>query len=60
MTNDEAREALANTWLFERTGNLIALREVSLVEAVRTQETTRLPNLPRSSNYVNMQVQHSS
>lgn len=59
MTNHEAREALMNTWRFERIGDLIALREASLIEAVRTQETTRVPDLPRSSDYVDTQVQHS-
>ena len=60
MTRSEAREALADTWQFECVGDLIALREVDLIEAVRTQETTRLPNLPTSSNYVDTQAQHSS
>lgn len=60
MTQNEALEALAGTWRFEPIGDLVVLREVSLIEAVRTQETTRLPNLPRSSNYVDTQVQHSS
>lgn len=60
MTNNEAREALANTWRFERVGDLIALRETSLIEAVRTQETTLVPRLLRSSDYVDMQVQHPS
>jgi len=52
MTRDQAREALAETWRFSRVGDLIALREVKLVEAVRnTYETARSPNPPGSFNY---------
>lgn len=51
MTRDQAREALAETWRFNRVGDLIALREVKLVEAVRASETTRSPNPPGSFNY---------
>ncbi len=51
MTKDQAREALAEAWRFSRVGDLIALREVKLVEAVRAYETTRSPNPPASFNY---------
>ena len=38
MTRDEAKKALAETWRFNRVGELVALREVGLIEAVRAQE----------------------
>lgn len=50
MTRTQAREALAETWRFNRVGNLIALREVNLIEAVRALEA-RSPNPPGSFSY---------
>ena len=38
MTRDEAKKALAKTWRFSRVGELVALREVGLIEAVRVHE----------------------
>ena len=38
MTRDEAKKALAETWRFSRVGELVALREVGLIEAVRMHE----------------------
>lgn len=52
MTRNEAREALAKTWRFNCVGNLIALREVKLIEAVRAHETTRSSNPSASFAYV--------
>lgn len=60
MTKNEAREALVGIWRFERVGDLIALREVDLIEAVCTQEATLLPNPPGSYGYTDMRVQHPS
>lgn len=60
MTKNEAREALATTWRFERVGELISLREVKLIEAVRAHEATRSPNLPSSPTYADAQPLHSS
>ena len=51
MTRTQAREALAETWRFNRVGDLIALREVNLIEAVRALETARSPNPPGSFSY---------
>ncbi len=62
MTKNEAREALATTWRFDRVDELIALREVALIEAVRAHEATRSPNLnlPSSPTYADAQPLHSS
>lgn len=60
MTKNEAREALAATWRFERTGDLISLREVELIGVVRAHETTYSSNPPRSFDYVDTQVQPTS
>lgn len=60
MTRNEAREALSITWRFDRVGELIALRELALVEAVRTHEASRSPNLPGSLSYADAQSLHSS
>lgn len=60
MTKNEAREALATTWRFDRVGELIALREVALVEAVRTHEASHSPNLLGSLSYADAQSLHSS
>lgn len=57
MTKNEAREALAATWRFNRMGELIALREIELIEAVRIHKTTYSPNLPGSISYDAIQVQ---
>ena len=48
MTKNEARERLAATWRFSRVGENIALREVSLIEAVRDHEliSSTTPPLP--------------
>ncbi len=59
MTQNEALKALAGTWQFERVGDLVALREVSLIEAVRTQDV-HLPNPSGAPNHADIQVQHSS
>lgn len=50
MTRTQAREALAETWRFNRVGDLVVLREVKLIEAVRALEA-RSPNLPGSFGY---------
>ena len=60
MTKNEAREALAASWRFERAGDLISLREVELIEAVRIHETTCSSNPPRSFDYVDARVQSLS
>ena len=38
MKRDEAKKALAETWRFSHVGELVALREVELIEAVHTHE----------------------
>ena len=38
MTKNEAREILAGTWRFNLVGEVVALREVELIEAVRDHE----------------------
>jgi hypothetical protein len=50
MTRTQAREALAETWRFNRVDDLVALREVNLIEAVRALEV-RSPNPPGSFGY---------
>lgn len=60
MTKNEAREALATTWRFDRVDELIALREVALIEAVRAHEATRSPNLPDSFTHADSQPLHSA
>jgi hypothetical protein len=50
MTRTQTREALAETWRFNCVGDLVALREVKLIEAVRALEA-RSPNPPGSFGY---------
>lgn len=38
MTREEAKKELAATWTFERVGETILLRDVSLIEAVLSRE----------------------
>lgn len=58
MTKNEAREALATTWRFNRVGELIELREVALVEVVQAHEASCSPNSPGSFTYTDVQSLH--
>lgn len=60
MNQDKAREILAESWRFSRVGELIALRDVELIGAVRDHEAAHhngpaipsdcvRPRSPRSS-----------
>ncbi len=60
MTKNEAREILAETWRFSRVGELIALREVELIEAVRDHETARSAGPSTPLNYAHPQPLRSS
>lgn len=51
MTRNEAREILAETWRFSRAGDLIAVSEVGLIEAVRATEASRSPNPSATYTY---------
>lgn len=51
MTKNEARAALAGTWRFERTEDLIALREINLISAVYVHETTSTTNHTEALGY---------
>lgn len=51
MTKNEARAALAGTWRFERAEDLIALREINLISAVYTHETTNTANRAEALGY---------
>lgn len=60
MTKNEAREALAATWRFNRVGDLIALREVELIEAVHAHEASRSPSPASSFAYADAPLPRSS
>lgn len=60
MTQTEAREALAGTWRFSRSNDLIVVREVGLIEAVRALEANRSPNPSATFGYAEIQAPPSS
>ena len=60
MTRNEAREMLAETWRFSRVGELIALREVALIEAVREHELARSTGPSVPPTYAQAQPPRSS
>ncbi len=60
MTKNEAREILAETWRFSRIGDLIALREVELIEAVRDLEAARSVGPSSSLSYTRPQPSRSA
>lgn len=59
MTRNEARDTLAEMWRFSRVGDLIAVSEVGLIEAVRATEASRLPNLSATYTYAEVQAPRS-
>ena len=59
MTKNEAREVLAETWRFSRVGELIALREVELIEAVRDHEAARSAGSSAPLSYAQQQPRSS-
>lgn len=60
MNQDKAREILAETWQFSRVGELIALREVKLIEAVRDHEAAHLDGPATPPAYIRPQLRRSS
>lgn len=62
MTKNEAREILAETWRFSRVGDLIALREVELIEAVRDRDLEAARSVGPSSplSYTRLQLSRSA
>jgi hypothetical protein len=56
MTQIEAREALAETWRFGRSNDLIVVREVGLIEAVRALEASRSPDPSATFGYAEIQA----
>ena len=60
MNQDKAREILAETWRFSRVGELIALREVALIEAVRDHEAAHPAGPSTPPAYIRLQPPRSS
>ena len=60
MTRDEAKKALAETRRFSRVGELIALREVELIEAVRAHEAASSVGPSSSREYAQAQPLRAS
>ena len=51
MTRTFAKQLLADTWLFKQVDDTIALREVALIEAVRTHEMNLASIPPTREEY---------
>ena len=56
MTQNEAREALSETWRFSRVGNLIELRELELIGMVQALEASRSSEPPQTPSYAEVQT----
>ena len=60
MNQDKAREILAETWRFSRVGELIALREIELIEAVHDHEAAHPVEPSTPPAYVRVRSPRSS
>lgn len=56
MTREEAKKALATTWTFERAGEGILLRDISLIEAVLSREAERSGSTSPVSNFAGASI----
>ncbi len=60
MNQDKTREILTETWRFSRVGELIALREIALIEAVRDHEAARPVEPSTPPAYIRVRPPRSS